>query len=239
MLDRSRMPGPRVLAALPVFPLPNVVLLPGMILPLNVFEPRYLDLVDHCLEGGRHIGVPLLRPGFEAQYDGRPEIEPVFGIGRLVSHQRLADGRRFVRLEGLGRVRVCRERGPRTTFREFEVEAMPEDEPSDAHQLEVLKAQLERIGATLDADDVRMLDSVLRIVDPRLMIYAIAAILPTLGYDTFADRTIDGRPTLLHLQQRCLDALTADARVATLLGCFSGICDNLGDSGRWPQHMWN
>jgi hypothetical protein len=52
----------QVLSSLPIFPLPNVVLLPGMVLPLNVFEPRYLELVDFVREHGQHIGVPLLRP---------------------------------------------------------------------------------------------------------------------------------------------------------------------------------
>lgn len=241
MLDDDRMPRPEVLAALPVFPLPNAVLLPGMVLPLNVFEPRYLALVDHVLEGGRHIGIPLLRPGFDDQYEGHPPIEPVFGIGRLVSHQRLPDGRRFIRLEGLGRVRSTGELPiePAVEFRRVAVEPLVEGLPEDEHQLEVLKAQLERICSTLDSEDVHMVQSVLQIPDARLRIYAIAAILPTLGYGTFGDRTVDGRPALLHVQQRCLDAQDADERVGTLLGCFCGICDDLGDSGRWPQHVWN
>lgn len=239
MLDDDRIPRPDVLAALPVFPLPNAVLLPGMVLPLNVFEPRYLELVDHALKGGRHIGVPLLRPGYEDDYEGRPPIEPVFGIGRLVSHQRLPDGRRFIRLEGLGRVRLDRELPSDAAFRSLSVQPLPEELPDDDHQLEVLKAQLERICSTLDAEDVHMVDSVLQIPDPRLRIYAIAAILPTLGYATFGDRLVEGRPALLHVQQRCLDAVDADERVGTLLGCFCGICDDLGDSGRWPQHVWN
>ena len=53
MLSASSTPPPEVLAALPIFPLPNVVLLPGMVLPLNVFEPRYLELVTR--EGGLAI----------------------------------------------------------------------------------------------------------------------------------------------------------------------------------------
>lgn len=239
MLDDDRKPEPEVLAALPVFPLPNAVLLPGMVLPLNVFEPRYLDLVDHALAGGRHIGVPLLRPGYEDDYEGRPPVEPVLGLGRLVSHQRLPDGRRFIRLEGLGRVRVEEELPAERAFRQVRAEALPESSPADEHQLEVLTAQLERICSTLDAEDVHMVQSVLQIPDLRLRVYAIAAILPTLGYATFGERIVDGRPALLHVQQRCLDAETADERVGTLLGCFCGICDDLGDSGRWPQSVWN
>lgn len=239
MLDRDRMPSDEVLSALPVFPLPNAVLLPGMILPLNVFEPRYLELVDHVLAAGGHLGIPLLRPGYEEGYYERPELESVFGLGRLVSHQRLPDGRRFIRVEGLGRVRSLEELPSRASFREVSVEVLPEDGPGDEHQLEVLKAQLERISGTLDGDDDQMVQSVLRIPDLRLMLYAITAIMPTLGFLAHGDRMTNGRPSLLELQQRCLEAEDADARVETLIECAASICDELGDSGHWPRRMWN
>jgi uncharacterized protein len=239
MLDEDRRPSEDVLSALPVFPLPNAVLLPGMVLPLNVFEPRYLALVDHVVEQGGHLGIPLLRPGYEDEYEGRPAIEPVFGLGRLVSHQRLPDGRRFIRVEGLGRVRRLQELPPREAFRELSVEILPEGAPRDGHQLEVLKAQLERISGTLDRDDNQMVESVLRIPDARLMLYAITAIMPTLGFVVHGDRVSNGRPALLELQQRCLAAPDADGRVGALIDCAVEICDELVDSGRWPRRMWN
>jgi Lon protease-like protein len=239
MLDDDRRPGAAVLTALPVFPLPNAVLLPGMILPLNVFEPRYLELCDHVLQNGGHLGIPLLRPGFEPCYEGRPEIEPVLGLGRLLSHQRLPDGRRFIRVEGLGRARVVGELPPRARFRELHVEVLPETRPRDAHQLEVLKAQLERIAGTLGDDDEQMVQSVLRIPDPRVMLYAITAIMPTLGFLAHGDRVSNGRPALLELQQRCLAADDADARVEVLVEHAVGICDELGDSDRFPRSMLN
>ena len=239
MLDDESVPGRDVLDALPVFPLPNAVLLPGMVLPLNVFEPRYVELVDHVVDGCGHIGVPLLRPGYEASYEERPAIEDTFGIGRLVSHQRLPDGRRFIRLQGLGRVRVDSEHEPRAGFREFSVRALPEDSVEDEHQLEVLKAQLERICSTLDGDDTQMVGYVLEIPDPRVMVYAITAIMPTLGYSTHSDAERGGRAALLDLQQRCLDAETTDARVAALVECAAEICNELADSGRWPKRVWN
>ncbi|MCA9710934.1 MAG: LON peptidase substrate-binding domain-containing protein [Myxococcales bacterium] len=239
MLDEDRRPGEDVLEALPVFPLPNAVLLPGMVLPLNVFEPRYLSLVDHVLERGGHLGIPLLRPGYERGYEERPQIEAVFGLGRLISHQRLPDGRRFIRVEGLGRARMLEELPPREAFRELSVEVLPEAPPRDGHQLEVLKAQIERIGGTLEGDDTQMVQSVLRIPDARLMLYAITAIMPTLGFLAHGERVSNGRPALLELQQRSLAADDADGRVAALIECAIGICDELADSGRWPQRMWN
>jgi len=239
MLDEDRRPGDDVLEALPVFPLPNAVLLPGMMLPLNVFEPRYLSLVDHVLEQGGHLGIPLLCPGYEENYDGRPAHEEVFGLGRLISHQRLSDGRRFIRVEGLGRARRLEELPSRDDFRELRVEVLPEPSPEDAHQLEVLKAQLERIAGTLESDDTQMVQSVLSIADSRLMLYAVTAIMPTLGFFVHGDQMSGGRPALLDLQQRCLATDDADDRVSALVECAAGICDALGDGGGWPQRMWN
>jgi uncharacterized protein len=225
MLDDDRRPGAAVLAALPVFPLPNAVLLPGMILPLNVFEPRYLTLVDHVLEAGGHLGIPLMRPGSSSGHAGRPDLEGVFGLGRLLSHQRLPDGRRFIRVEGLGRARTLQELPPRAGFRELCVEILPEPVPADGHQL--------------DGDDEQMVHSVLRIPDLRIMLYAITAIMPTLGFLAHGEQVSNGRPALLELQQRCLAADDADTRVNALIECAAGICDELGDSDRWPRSMLN
>ena len=55
---------------LPVFPLPNAVLFPGTTLPLYVFEPRYRQMVEDVLRHGRWIAVALLRPGYDADYEG-------------------------------------------------------------------------------------------------------------------------------------------------------------------------
>ncbi|MBK6918437.1 MAG: LON peptidase substrate-binding domain-containing protein [Deltaproteobacteria bacterium] len=227
-----------VLTALPIFPLPNVVLLPGIVLPLNVFEPRYVDLVDHVIAHHRHVGVPLLRPGFERNYEGRCEVEPVFGIGRLLSHQRLPDGRRFIRLEGVRRVRALEELSCVTRFRQLQVELLPEESPDDDDRVEVLKAQLERISKSLPTDDQQLLNSVLMIPDARVLLYAIAAVMPTFGC---MPTNVDGRARspVLEVQQRCLDAETADLRAQWLLECSQNICNELHDSGRYPRSMLN
>ena len=63
---------------IPLFPLPEVVLFPDVRRPLLIYEPRYRDMVADALKGNRIIGMVLLRPGFEANYEGRP---PIFSIG--------------------------------------------------------------------------------------------------------------------------------------------------------------
>ncbi|WP_181197600.1 LON peptidase substrate-binding domain-containing protein [Enhygromyxa salina] len=250
----DRLPAPEILAALPIFPLPNVVFLPGMVLPLNVFEPRYLDLVNHALEGGMHVGVPLLRPDpslldpadlalpLHDPGDERPAIEAVFGIGQLIAHQRRPDGRRFIRLEGLGRVRVVEEQPQHErSFRLVKVEALPEHDPVDGHALEVLKAQVERMAETFDEDDRQMIRTILELDDARMIIYAIASLVPSVEVMRAArrGRQPGGSMPHLRLQQRCLAARDADCRVELLTERAQSLIDVLGESGSFPVSSLN
>lgn len=256
MLDGERTPGREILDALPIFPLPNVVFLPGMVLPLNVFEPRYLELVDHVLDAGMHIGVPLLRPQpFDErerelpahEASGQPTIEAIFGVGRLIGHQRLPDGRRFIRLEGLGRVQARRELEPRQAFRRLAVDPLPEEYPRDRNALEVLKAQVERMAETFDDDERQMIHAVLELDDPRVIIYAIASLVPNVELmravqkaGVAGTRGLLGAPLPhLRLQQRCLAAASADERVALLSDRAQLLIDVLGESGSFPVSMLN
>lgn len=94
---------------LPLFPLPDTVLFPGVFLPLHIFEPRYKQLVTKAIEGDRIIGMMLIVPGHEERYEGRPPIYPV-GCAALITHvERLADGRFNVILRGLDKFRVDEE----------------------------------------------------------------------------------------------------------------------------------
>ena len=68
------------LARLPVFPLPRVVFFPGTALPLHLFEPRYTEMIEDCLESGcTAMAVALLSPGWEDSYEGKPAIHEIAG----------------------------------------------------------------------------------------------------------------------------------------------------------------
>ncbi|MFW2387161.1 MAG: LON peptidase substrate-binding domain-containing protein [Polyangiales bacterium] len=95
------------LAKLPVFPLPRVVFFPGTALPLHLFEPRYTEMIEDCMQSGcTAMAVALLAPGWEDHYEDDPAIHEIAGAGRIVAHQHRADGTHDVVLHGLNRVRL-------------------------------------------------------------------------------------------------------------------------------------
>jgi Lon protease-like protein len=94
---------------LPLFPLPNVVLFPNVFLPLHIFEPRYREMVADALASDRMIGMVLLRPGWDRDYEGRPPIYSVGCSGVLTHNERLPDGRYNIVLRGMERFRIIEE----------------------------------------------------------------------------------------------------------------------------------
>ena len=106
---------------LPIFPLPAAVLLPYEILPLHIFEPRYREMIADVLEGDRPIAIAQLAAGWEGSYEGRPDVEPLCGVGIVTRHERLDDGRYNILVRGAARVRIERELPPRRLYREVRV----------------------------------------------------------------------------------------------------------------------
>ena len=131
---------------IPIFPLPNVVLFPNVFLPLHIFETRYRAMVGDALGGDRIIGMVLLQPGYEQDYDGRP---PVFSIGcaGVITHaEPQGDGRFNIVLRGLERFRITGE-DPTKPYRLAQVDPLPEDLP-EAHRIE-LRRHRHRLEALL------------------------------------------------------------------------------------------
>jgi uncharacterized protein len=98
---------------IPIFPLPNVVLFPGALLPLHIFEPRYRAMVADALEGERLIGMVMLRPGWESHYEETPEVYPVGCAGFITHADPLPDGRFNIMLRGIQKFRIVNERPAR------------------------------------------------------------------------------------------------------------------------------
>jgi Lon protease-like protein len=93
----------RALEALPLFPLPGTVFFPHTLLPLHVFEPRYRQMTEAVIAGHQHMAVVLVDDAPSAVVRG---CKKVAGLGRIVHHERLPDGRFHILLQGIGRVEL-------------------------------------------------------------------------------------------------------------------------------------
>jgi Lon protease-like protein len=117
------------LSDLPVFPLPQVVLFPRALLPLHIFEPRYLAMLKDCLAGHRHVVMASLLGGGRStseQRDAVPRLNLIAGVGFIVEHQALTDGRANVVVQGRARVRIT-EIPSRDPFRHVRATRLEDD----------------------------------------------------------------------------------------------------------------
>jgi uncharacterized protein len=134
-------------STLPIFPLPSVVLFPGVFLPLHIFEARYRQMVSDALAGDRLIGMILLQPGYEADYEGAPPVYEV-GCAGLITHvERLPDGRFNIVLRGFERFRIVGENNPTSTilYRRALIAPMAEAESGASDRL--LKTERKKLEA--------------------------------------------------------------------------------------------
>ena len=107
-------------AELPVFPLAGCLLLPRSELPLNIFEPRYLALLDTALAGNRLLG--MIQPAPDSSGMTAPQVCAVGCVGRITRFAETGDGRYFVGLDGVCRFRVGAEKSTELLFRTFAVD---------------------------------------------------------------------------------------------------------------------
>jgi Lon protease-like protein len=137
---------------LPIFPLAQVQLFPHALLPLHVFEPRYRELVRDALAGERLIAMASLEPGYEDDYHGRPPVRAIIGVGQMIGHEALPDGRSHILLRGLARARIERELPVERSYRLVEAATLA-DELGSA-------AQCAAARDTLVVDVVQRIDRV-------------------------------------------------------------------------------
>ena len=125
-----------------LFPLPNLVLFPHVVQPLHIFEPRYRQMTRDALAADRLIAMVLLRPGWEADYQGRPPLYPVACLGRILAEQCLDDGRYNLLLRGLRRVHILGEVPGDTLYRTAHVELLADEPPADERARRGLRRRL-------------------------------------------------------------------------------------------------
>src|SRR5262249_36492242 len=130
-----------------LFPLPNMVLFPFVIQPVHIFEERYRKMTADALANDRLICMVLLRPGWEAQYSGRPPIHSVACQGRIAADLRHEDGRFNLLLRGLARVKVVQEIDTDSMSRRARLEVLRDMPAQPPHVQQHLRRALEREAA--------------------------------------------------------------------------------------------
>lgn len=170
LLLLGQAPSPALPEVIPIFPLQETTLFPHATRPLLIFEPRYRAMIADALKGDRVIGMVRLRPGFEAQYEGRPPIDAVGCAGRIVQYELLPDGRYTIVLQGFTRFRVTSEDQSRP-YRLARVLSLPEadaDAPALRSSRERLEELLSVVGIEIGQapdDDAQLVDTLAQHLD--------------------------------------------------------------------------
>jgi uncharacterized protein len=182
--DRYRKPD-QLPPIIPVFPLKGCILLPRATLPLSIFEPRYLAMVDTVLAGHRLIGI-IQPQNTASEAPESPEgkevpLRQTGGVGRLTSFSETDDGRVLIQLTGVARFDLVREEASRLPYRSFEVNYAPyeedfvrghgQEEVDWARLLSVLKEYLEarKLSAdwqSIERSPAEMLVNTLAMISP-------------------------------------------------------------------------
>lgn len=140
-----------------MFPLTGALLLPGGQVPLNIFEPRYLEMFDDALAGNRLIGIvqPVLAREGEAGVKRPPQCCATGSIGRITSLSETGDGRYIVSLTGVCRTRLLEELSSKKAYRLFRIAPFLTDlAPDDTADQVNRKALLKSFKAYLDANQL-------------------------------------------------------------------------------------
>lgn len=210
----------RELRALPVFPLPNLVLFPGTTLALHVFEPRYREMMVDCLsQGPMAMAVAQLKPGWQSDYHGRPPVYEVAGVGRIVSHLKQRDGTFDIQLEGVARVKL-RELAPERSYRRAASQVLAESLPDGG-----LPALEVSTLLTLASQIVE----IVRRENPTARVGLIASLddEPSRMLDKLADQLVADAEA----RQRLLETLDVGARLQELKRCIAELHLSLASTG--------
>jgi Lon protease-like protein len=197
----------------PIFPLPNVVLFPNALLPLQIFEPRYRKMTADVLEGERLIAMGLIRP--EAMSTPQPLIHEVMGLGKIIAHEKLKDGRYYLVLRGLARAKL--------------LEEQQVDLPYRIGQFEICREFFHETPSFNRQDRAEQLANLYGRLFPKAQLQQLfLSSVSELPLRTVCDILLGAMP-LPHIQsQRFLEELDVDARSEMLLQLLRDAVRDLG-----------
>lgn len=188
---------------IPLFPL-NTVLFPGMVLPLHIFEPRYREMIRHCLDKQIEFGVVLIDEGGEVGVPATPHL--VGTAARISRVENLPDGRMDITVVGTYRFRIT-DLDTSRSYLTAKTEAFPivnsGTRPADAAARQVRPQVLEYVELLSDASNARLrLDRLPD--DPKALAVLVAIALQVSNDEKQRLLEIDGVPEMLQREHRLL-----------------------------------
>jgi Lon protease-like protein len=204
ILALTAIPSPAVAQnklpeTIPIFPLEDVMLFPDMSVPLHIYEPRYKAMIAEALKGNRIIGMVLLRPGYEKDYERSPSVFQIGCAGVINEVEQLPNGEYNIVLGALTKYRITREE-PSRPYRIAHVTSI-DDVVADADR-PTLRARRQRLEALIKESGGRT---------------GVAAVPPNLS----DERLVNGISQLAHIdeldRERLLEAPNPLARADVLI----------------------
>jgi uncharacterized protein len=124
-----------VCANMPMFPLKNAHLFPGAVLPLHIFEPRYIEMIEHVLDKGTNtIAVSSLKLPILQDHE-QPPVRPMMGAGVIFAAEKLEEGRWNVLVRGVARVKLQEEHVQTHQFRSISAAVLEDQDVDISHPL--------------------------------------------------------------------------------------------------------
>ena len=105
---------------IPLFPLNNFIIFPKTTVPLNIFEPRYIEMVNNCMKSNKLLG--MIQPKSLSNNISKPELHNIGCLGKISSFKETDDNRYLIDLKGLIRFKISREIKSSFQYREYEID---------------------------------------------------------------------------------------------------------------------
>lgn len=215
---------------LPLFPLPNCVLFPGVVQPLHIFEPRYLQMMSETLQEQSVIVMALLRPGWEKNYYGRPPVHEIVCAGKIIAHEQTDDGKYNLILHGVARARILSEK-KRELYRVAMLEPIPDPPPVAGASHERLQRKILReLFEKSPLKDLTVAPSIQALFEDSV---STARLIDVIAFTLVRE---------VETKQRLLEAIDTAQRGELLLRELVGLANALAAQGAatcsssWPPH---
>ena len=128
---------------IPVFPLSNFIIFPKTTVPLNIFEPRYVDMINDSMKSNKFIG--MIQPKKIINESTPPVLHKIGCLGKITSFKEIEDGRFMIELKGLIRFNLIQEIKSNKKYREYEVDFNDFDKDLDEKKEQIKFSDLELI----------------------------------------------------------------------------------------------